>query len=110
MNEFMWWPLMSTPSPHSSNNLTGFPPPRPLAQRLGAILWPAFLMAGVGCMVLFGLYDPLDLAQLLDPDFMISRPAGYALGFFCLWVMTSFSSMLTWFLLRPKARFSSPQA
>ena len=103
----MWWLLMSTPSPHN-NNHTVVPPPRPLVQRLGAILWPAFLMAGVGTMVLFGLYDPMDLAQLLDPDFEISRRAGYALGFFALWLMTTATSTLTWLLLRPPARINRP--
>lgn len=103
-NEFMWWLLMSTPSPHNPDT-SAIPPPRPLVQRLGAILWPAFLLAGLGSMVLFGLYDPLVLAELLDPPLQISRYAGYAIGFFCLWAMTTASSFLTWLLLRPAARF-----
>ena len=30
-------------------------PPRPMAQRLGAILWPSFFAAGVATMAFFAL-------------------------------------------------------
>lgn len=99
---------MSIPSQHNNNDAI-VPPPRPLVQRLGAILWPAFLLAGLGSMILFGLYDPVTLAELLDPPLVISRHAGYALGFFGLWTMTTASSYLTWVLLRPSARFRAPK-
>lgn len=82
------------------------PPPRPLAQRLGAILWPSFLLAGVGTMLIFAYFDPRELAHLLDPGFNINRESGYALGFFLLWIITCASSALTWLLLRPAARIN----
>ena len=34
-------------------------PPRPLVQRVGAILWPSFFAAGVATMVFFAFVDPL---------------------------------------------------
>ncbi len=81
------------------------PPPRPLVQRLGAIFWPSFLTAGLGTLVVFGLYDPIDLAHLLDPAWELDRQSGYTIGFFCFWALNLASSTLTWWLLRPAARF-----
>jgi hypothetical protein len=37
-------------------------PPRPLAQRIGAIAWPSFFAAGVATMVFFAFVDPLACA------------------------------------------------
>ena len=39
-------------------------PPRPMAQRIGAILWPSFFAAGVATMVFFAFVDPLALRDI----------------------------------------------
>lgn len=81
-------------------------PPRTMAQRLGAILWPSFFAAGVATMVCFALIDPLALRDLTFPDLAIDREAGYAIGFFAFWCATASSSLFTWILLRPASRFN----
>lgn len=81
-------------------------PPRPLSQRLGAILWPSFFAAGVATMVCFALIDPLTLRDVTFPGLDISRETGYAIGFFAFWTATAASSLFTWILLRPASRFN----
>ena len=81
-------------------------PPRSVAQRLGAILWPSFFAAGVSTMVCFALIDPLVLRDITFPDLKISRETGYAIGFFAFWAATAASSLFTWILLRPASRFN----
>lgn len=83
-------------------------PPRPLAQRLGAILWPSFFAAGVATMVFFAFVDPLALRDLTFPAWELQRELGYTLGFFMFWVCTASSSLFTWILLRPASRFNRP--
>ncbi|WP_133500942.1 hypothetical protein [Cognatilysobacter terrigena] len=83
-------------------------PPRPMAQRVGAILWPSFFAAGVATMVFFAIVDPLALRDMTFPQLPMSRELGYTLGFFTLWVATSASSLFTWILLRPASRFNRP--
>ncbi|HLS84208.1 MAG TPA: hypothetical protein VK016_06080 [Arenimonas sp.] len=83
-------------------------PPRPLAQRLGAILWPSFFAAGVATMVFFAFVDPLTLRDITFPDLEISRGLGYTIGFFVFWACTAASSLFTWILLRPASRFNKP--
>ena len=83
-------------------------PPRPMAQRLGAILWPSFFAAGVATMVFFALVDPLALRDLAFPGIGISRGLGYTLGFFLCWLATASSSLFTWILLRPASRWNRP--
>ena len=51
-------------------------PPRPLAQRIGAIAWPSFFAAGVATMVFFAFVDPLALRDLTFPS--LPRPASWA--------------------------------
>lgn len=83
-------------------------PPRPLAQRVGAILWPSFFAAGVATMVFFAHVDPLELRDMTFPGLEIGRGAGYTLGFFVFWACTASSSLFTWILLRPASRFNRP--
>lgn len=81
-------------------------PPRPMAQRLGAILWPSFFAAGVATMVFFAHVDPLELRAMTFPDLPLGRELGYTLGFFMFWLATASSSLFTWWLLRPASRFN----
>ena len=81
-------------------------PPRPLAQRLGAILWPSFFAACVATMVFFAFVDPLVLRDETFPDLYMTRAMGYSIGFFMFWLATASSSLFTWILLRPASRFN----
>ena len=81
-------------------------PPRPLVQRVGAVLWPSFFAAGVATMVFFALVDPLELRDMTFPDIQITRSMGYTIGFFMFWLATASSSLFTWLLLRPASRFN----
>ena len=81
-------------------------PRRPLAQRLGAILWPSFFAAGVATMVFFAFVDPLALRDLTFPTLPLTRGLGYTVGFFMFWLATASSSLFTWWLLRPASRFN----
>ncbi|GAB4173411.1 MAG: hypothetical protein Kow0020_08590 [Wenzhouxiangellaceae bacterium] len=89
----------------SDRNDRGVPPPRPLVQRLGAILWPSFFSAGVSTVVLFALVDPLDLAAISFPELQISRLGGYSMAFFVFWTAYAATCTFTWLLLRPSERF-----
>ena len=84
-------------------------PPRPLAQRIGAILWPSFFAAGVATMVFFAFVDPLALRDISLPRLPITREAGYTIAFFLFWAATAGSSLFTWILLRPASRFNAPR-
>jgi len=61
-----------------------------------SILWPSFLLAGVGSAVVFAFIDPLDVAIFgyLRPD----RQWLYALGFFLFWAVAASASALTQFI------------
>jgi hypothetical protein len=83
-------------------------PPRPLAQRLGAILWPSFFAAGVATTVFFAIVDPEDLNAISWADVHFTREGGYTFGFFMFWACTAASSLFTWILLRPRSRFNRP--
>ena len=83
-------------------------PRRSPAQKLGAILWPSFFASSVASMVLFALFDPVELFELAFPGRHITRQLGYLTGFFLLWMATSASSLFTWVLLRPASRFNPP--
>jgi hypothetical protein len=83
-------------------------PPRPLAQKVGAILWPSFFAACVATMVFFAFIDPLQLRDITFPGVDISREAGYSIAFFMFWLATASASLFTWILLRPSSRFNKP--
>ena len=51
-------------------------------------------------MVFFAIFDPDDLAGILDEDLEIGREAGYAAGFFFFWILTAACSTLTAWLVR----------
>lgn len=82
--------------------------PRPLSQRIGAILWPSFFSAGVATMVFFAFVDPLALRDITFPELPLTRQAGYTIAFFLFWVATAAASLFTWLLLRPASRFNGP--
>lgn len=83
-------------------------PPRPLAQKVGAILWPSFFAAGVATMVFFAVVDPIELRDASWPQATLNRELCYTLGFFMFWLATASASLFTWILLRPASRFNKP--
>jgi hypothetical protein len=64
------------------------------AQRMMWIAWPAFLVAGLLELVVFGLVDPQDL-QWFGHPLALSRQGVYTLAFFVFWALTMLSSGLT---------------
>ncbi|MFM8863784.1 MAG: hypothetical protein ACKOFG_02465 [Limnohabitans sp.] len=63
-------------------------------QRWMWIAWPAFLVAGLLEILVFGLVDPQDLHWWGQP-LAISRSGVYTLAFFTFWGLTMLSSALT---------------
>jgi hypothetical protein len=74
-------------------------------QRLIWILWPSFIVAGVGEGVFFTLFDPMDL-QLFDAPIEASRLAVYTVGFFAFWLFAAASSALTCYFQRTRAEIN----
>ena len=72
----------------------------PMVQRMVSVLWPSFLTAALAPVLFFALFDPKELAALRNLNEM-SRLAGYTLGFFSFWLLTSLSSALTCYFRRP---------
>ncbi len=64
------------------------------AQRMMWIAWPAFWVAGLLELVVFGLVDPQDL-QWFGHPLALSRQGVYTVAFFVFWALTMVSSGLT---------------
>lgn len=64
------------------------------AQRIMWIAWPAFLVAAVLELLIFGMVDPKDLNWFGHPV-DLSRQGVYTLAFFVFWAITMLSSALT---------------
>lgn len=69
-------------------------------QAVFTVVWISFLVAAVGTMVFFALFDPVALSSIVDEDLVIDRNAGYAAGFFFFWVLCAICSGLTAYLVR----------
>ncbi|ULU26885.1 hypothetical protein [Dyella terrae] len=89
----------SSVAPHGSS--------MPMSQRLGALLWPSFFVAGVVTVVFFSFIDPMALRDITFPSLKMGRELGYTLGFFLIWLATASSSLFTWILLRPSREVKS---
>ena len=70
------------------------------AQRMMWIAWPAFLVAGLFEVLVFGLVDPEDLHWFGHP-LALSRQGVYTLAFFAFWAAISFACTLTLYLAQP---------
>ena len=73
-------------------------------QRAGAVVWPSFFAAGGATSVFFAVVDPLELAAITWPQWEVSRPLGYTIGFFLFWSCTLSACWFTALLLQPSAR------
>ena len=63
------------------------------------VLWPSFIVGGVGEVVFFTAFDPKELYLFGEPT-SLSRLAVYSIGFFLCWAFAAASSALTVFLAR----------
>lgn len=70
-----------------------------MIQRLGWILWPAFLVAGVADGIVFSLFDPQEM-HVFGEQVELSRIGAYSIGFFLFWAFGAASSALTCLLQR----------
>ena len=70
-----------------------------MTQRLGWILWPAFLVAGMADGLVFSLFDPRDM-QIFGEPVNLGPRAIYSIGFFLFWAFAAASSALTCVLQR----------
>lgn len=67
-------------------------------QRIVWVLWPSFIVGGMGCGVFFSLFDPAELPGY--GEWIDSRTAVYSIGFFMFWAFAGASSLFTCFLQR----------
>lgn len=63
------------------------------------ILWPSFVVGGVGEVVFFTVFDPRELYLFGEPA-SLSRLAVYSIGFFLCWLFAATASAFTLFLAR----------
>lgn len=61
------------------------------------ILWPSFVVGGVGEVLFFTVFDPKEL-YLFGEASSLGRLAVYSIGFFMCWAFAAASSALTVFL------------
>lgn len=63
------------------------------------VLWPSFIVGGIGEVIFFTVFDPRELYLFGEPA-NLSRLAVYSIGFFLCWAFAAASSALTVFLAR----------
>ena len=68
-------------------------------KRVIYILWPSFIVGGIGEVLFFTVFDPQELYLFGDPS-SLSRLAVYSIGFFLCWAFAAASSAFTCFLQR----------
>ena len=78
-----------------------------MAKRLIWILWPSFIVGGIGETVFFTLIDPQEL-YLLGQPVEWSKTAVYSAGFFMFWALAAASSAFTCFLQRTPGEINRP--
>lgn len=63
------------------------------------VLWPSFIVGGIGEVIFFTVFDPKELYLFGEPS-SLSRLAVYSIGFFLCWAFAAASSAFTCFLNR----------
>ena len=71
-------------------------------QKYAVLSWISFLTAAVFTMIFFAFIDPLLVVDAINIDGVESRNAGYAIGFFFLWLNGWVAGWLTLRLVRRK--------
>jgi len=73
-------------------------------QKIAVLSWISFLTAAAFSVWLFAYIDPLLIVDAINVDWIESRSAGYALGFFFLWAQAWSACWFTVRLIRRKRR------
>ena len=72
----------------------------PCVQRVSAVLWPSFIAAGIANSFFFTFFEPQ--ALLYAGGYAEhSNTAVYSIGFFLFWLLTSVSSLMTSYFVKP---------
>jgi hypothetical protein len=71
-------------------------------QKLAVLTWISFLTAAAFTMLYFAFVDPLVVVDAINVEWIESRNAGYAIGFFFLWANCWISGWLAMRLCRRK--------
>lgn len=85
-------------------------------ERIALVLWPSFIVGGIGTICFFSLFDPATLpysntvlpfseSRLADDRLLV-----YSVGFFLFWMFAAASSWLTSFLQRSPAEVNRQSA
>lgn len=69
----------------------------PLIQRVVAILWPSFIMAGIATILFTTAFDP----EIIFSDYDISRLGAYSICFFIFWLFGALTATATCYFLKP---------
>jgi len=71
----------------------------PLIQRIIAILWPSFIMAGIATVLFTVTFDP----AVIFVDYDVSRLGLYSICFFLFWLLGAVTATSTCYFLKPCA-------
>lgn len=72
------------------------------AQKTAVLAWISFLAASAFTMLFFAFIDPLVIVDAVNVEWIESRNAGYAIGFFFLWANGWIAGWLSMRLCRRK--------
>jgi len=75
----------------------------PKVQKVIAVLWPSFIVAGVATILFFTAFDPEAILEASGYR-PVGRLGGYSIGFFLFWLVTASACLLTCYFQRPCAR------
>ncbi|MDE2369383.1 MAG: hypothetical protein KGN16_10445 [Burkholderiales bacterium] len=77
------------------------------ARRAAAVVWPAFMVAGVLEIAVFACVDPGSLHTLGGASLDLSATAIYSIAFFGFWILTAAACLLTLLLDRSGEEINS---
>ena len=69
----------------------------PVVQRVVAILWPSFIVAGITTVLFTTAFDP----AVIFIDYDISRLGSYTICFFLFWLFGAITAAATCYFLKP---------
>jgi hypothetical protein len=69
----------------------------PLTQRVVAILWPSFIVAGIATVLFTTAFDP----AIVFNEYDISRLGAYTICFFLFWLLGVATAAATCYFLQP---------
>jgi hypothetical protein len=78
-----------------------------LKKQAMAIVWPAFLMAGVLEIVVFSLVDPQSLHWFGGAPVTLSATAVYSLAFFVFWIVIAAAGAMSHLLAESATEINS---